>query len=118
MQVEKRAYCHCNLVRFVPEYKLIDDDGTFWTLSLVDGKKVELMIFLGKNDSNSMYEVRIYKSTTSDMYIPHKSDEMFKYEESLQYTTFFFDNFDKAKNFLATLNDYHKEYALRPTVKK
>jgi len=119
MQVEKRAYCNFQLVRFVREDKLIDnDDGTFWTLSVVDSKKVELMIFLGKEDTNSMYEVRIYKSKTSDMYVPHESDEVFKYEESLKYTTFFFDNFNKAKNFIATLNDYHKEYMLRPIVKK
>ena len=118
MKLEKRAYCHCNLVRFVSEYKLIDDDGTFWTLSVVDSNKTELMIFLGKEDSESMYEVRIYKRKTSDMYVPHESDEVVKYEESLKYTTFFFDNFDKAKNFIALLNVYHKEYMLRPLIKK
>ena len=118
MQVEKRAYCHCNLVRFVPEHKLIDDDGTFWTLSVIDPKKGELMIFLGKEDHDSMYEVRVCKSKTNDRYVPHEADEVSKYEESLRYTTFFFDNFNKAKNFIATLNDYHKEYMLRPVVRQ
>lgn len=118
MQIEKRAYCRYNLVRFVHEYKLIDDDGTFWTLSVVDEKKAELMIFLGRDDSNTMYEVRIYKSRTLDEYIPNPIDEVLKYEESRQYTTFFFDEFNKAKNFIATLNDYHKEYILRPNIKK
>ncbi len=119
MQIEKRAYCRYNLVRFVPEHKLIDEeDGIFWTLSVVDEKKVELMIFLGKDDSNTMYEVRIYKSRTLDRYIPHALDEVFKYEEGSKYTTFFFDDFNKAKNFIATLNDYHKEYMLRPILKK
>ena len=119
MQIERRAYCRYNLVRFVHEYKLIDeDDGTFWTLSVIDPKKGELMIFLGRDDSNTMYEVRIYKGRTLDKYIPHPLDEVFKYEEGTQYTTFFFYDFNKAKNFIVTLNDYHKEYMLRPVVKQ
>lgn len=52
MQVQKKIFCHWDLVRFVSEKNLQKDDGTFWTLSVTDGNKLEFMIFLGKDDSN------------------------------------------------------------------
>ena len=45
MQVEKKLFCHWDLVRFVQEERLKEEDGTFWTLSVTDGGKIELMIF-------------------------------------------------------------------------
>ncbi len=45
MQVQKKLCCHWDLVRFVSEKHLQEDDGTFLTLSVTEGNKLELMIF-------------------------------------------------------------------------
>ena len=79
MQVQEKIFCHWDLVRFVSEKTLQKDDGTFWTLSVTDGNKLEFMIFLGKDDSNSCYEVRVYKSEPGDKYVPNKYDKVSRY---------------------------------------
>ncbi len=40
MQVKNKVYCHWDLVRFVLEKQLQKDDGTFLTLSVIEGEKL------------------------------------------------------------------------------
>lgn len=117
MQVEKKLFCHWDLVRFVSEGKLNQGDGTFLTLSVTDGYNLELMIFLGKDDSNSGYEVRVYKSEPSDKYVPNEYDNIKRYEENDDYATFFFDEYEKAHDFTVLIGYMHPEYRKRPVQK-
>ena len=114
MQLEKKLFCHWDLVRFVSESHLQKEDGTFLTLSVSEGNKFELMIFLGKDDSNSCYEVRVYKSEPSDTYVPNKYDNVSRYEENDEYATFFFENYEHAHNFTQMVGYLHPEYKKRP----
>lgn len=114
MQVERKVFCHWDLVRFIKEEVLKQDDGTFLTLSVTHGEKVELMIFLGKDDSTSDYEVRVYKGKPTDKYVPHKYDEVKRFEENDEYATFFFQEFDQALHFTELLGYVHPEYQGRP----
>ncbi len=117
MQVQNKLFCHWDLVRFVSEKHLKLDDGTSLTLSVTDGDKVEFMIFLGKDDTNSCYEVRVYKSEPSDKYIPNEYDKVSCYEENDEYATFFFDQYADAKSFTELLGAVHPEYRKRPVKK-
>ena len=75
MQFKKKVYCHLDLIKFIGKNHLISkDDGSDLTLSVIDGDKDELMIFLEK--SNSDYEVRVYKASPANKYIPHKADNV------------------------------------------
>lgn len=114
MQVKDKIFCHWDLVRFVSEKHLKKDDGTFLTLSVTDGGKLEFMIFLGKDDSNSGYEVRVYKSEASDKYIPNENDNVNRYEENDEYATFGFDKYSAARKFVELLGCMHPEYKKRP----
>lgn len=117
MQLEKKLFCHWDLVRFVLKTHLQKEDGTFLTLSVTEGDKFELMIFLGKDDSNSGYEVRIYKNEPSDTYVPHKYDNMSRYEENDEYATFFFENYEDAHRFAQMVGYWHPEFKKRPIKK-
>ena len=114
MQIKDKFLCHWDFVRFISEKHLMKDDGTFLTLSVTDGEKWEFLIFLGKDDSNSNYEVRVYKNKVTDKYVPYDSDQVLYYEELDDYATFFFENFDKAKSFVDRLGYFHEEYRVRP----
>jgi hypothetical protein len=114
MQVKNKLFCHRDLVRFVTEKHLKQDDGTFLTLSVTDGNKLEFMIFLGKDDSNSCYEVRVYKSEPSDKYVPNEYDNVSRYEENDEYATFFFDKYEDAHSFTQMVGYVHPEYKKRP----
>lgn len=117
MQVKNKIFCHWDLVRFVSEKHLQEDDGTFLTLSVTDGDKLEFMIFLGKDDSNSCYEVRVYKNAPSDKYVPNEYDNVIRYEENDEYATFFFDKYEHAQNFTQLIGPVHPEYKKRPVKK-
>ena len=93
MLLKSKLYCHWDLVRFVEEEHLIDNDGKNLTLSVTEGKKVEFMIFLEKEESTSNYEVRVYKASADNNYIPNELDNVFRYEENDEYATFFFVDF-------------------------
>ena len=114
MQEKKKLFCHWDLVRFVSEKHLQKDDGTFLTLSVTDGNKWEFMIFLGRDDSNSCYEVRVYKSESGDKYVPNEYDKVNRYEENDEYATFFFDKYKDAHSFVEMLGYLHPEYKKRP----
>lgn len=117
MQVKNKLFCHWDFVRFVSEEHLKQDNGTFLTLSVTDGGKLELMIFLGKDDSDSGYEVRVYKSEPSDKYVPNNYDNVKRYEENDEYATFFFDEYEQAHNFTDLIGYMHPEYQKRPVKK-
>lgn len=114
MQVKEKLFCHWDLVRFVSESHLQKDEGTFLILSVTDGEKLELMIFLGRDDSNSCYEARVYKNEPNNKYVPNKYDKVSHYEENDIYATFFFDDYEAARDFIKTLSYNHPEYKKRP----
>lgn len=114
MQLERKVYCHWDLVRFVKEDLLKNDDGTLMTLSVTDGAEHEIMLFLGKDDSSSQFEVRIYRCSANQKYIPHQSDHVLSFVKGKEYDTFFFENFNDAIDFLDTLSYRHEEYQMRP----
>lgn len=114
-QVEDKLFCHWDAVRFVSEKNLEKSDGTFFTLSVTIQNKLELMIFLGRDEeTNSCYEVKIYKSKPNDKYIPNKDDEVKGWEENDEYATFSFEEYEQARNFVETLPYRHPEYRARP----
>ena len=117
MQLENKLFCHWDLVRFVTKKHLQGSDGTFLTLSVTDDKKFEFMIFLGKDDSNTYYEVRVHKSDPNDKYVQNVNDNVIRYEENDEYATFFFKNFTDAHDFVAMLGYRHSEYRKRPVRK-
>ena len=114
MQMQDKIYCHWDLVRFISEKDLKKDDDTFFTLSVAHGNKFELMIFLGKDDSNSCWEVKIYKGEPTDKYVPYEHDHVIRYEENDEYATFFFDEFDNARTFTEMIQYLHPEFKVRP----
>lgn len=117
MQLQEKIFCHWDLVRFITEEKLKKEDGTLQTLSVSCGNELELMIFLGKDDTDSCYEVRVYKSSPDDKYFPCEDDEVIRYEENDEYATFFFEEYDDANGFVEMLAYVHPEYKKRPAKK-
>ena len=109
MQIKNKLFYNWNLVRFIPEDALNGEKGDYRILSVVDDEDRELMIFLGKDDSNSHYEVRIYKGKPSDRYIPNEYDEVTSYEENDEYETFTFNKFEDALRFTDLIPYFHKE---------
>lgn len=114
MKFEKIIFCDYDIVRFINKSHLVAKDGSFMTLSVTTGKNLELMIFLGENDSGDGYEVRVYKNKPTDKYRPHQSDEVKSYEENDEFAKFIFDAYYKARDFVYTLPYYHLEYKIRP----
>ena len=117
MQVKDKFFCHWDLVRFVSEEHLQNDDGTFSTLSVTDGDKLELMIFLRKDDSNSCYEVKVYKNDPSNQYVKYEYDNINHYEENDEFATFYFNEYKDALNFTKLIPYVHPEYKKRPVKK-
>ena len=117
MQVKSKLFCNWDLARFVTEEHLKQDDGTIRTLSITDGEKLELMIFLGKDDDNLYYEVMVYKADPLNIYVPDKMDNVSRYEENEEYATFFFEEYEYANIFVRLLGYIHPEYKQRPTRK-
>ena len=113
MQLDSKVFCHWDIVRFIKEENLLKN-GVFRTLSVTEGNSAELMIFLGKADNDSDYEVRVYKNTPTDKYVPNECDNVKRYEENDDYATFIFEQFDDAHEFVDTLSYRHNEYRVRP----
>ena len=117
MRIENKVLCHWDMIRFVKEEHLINKDGTQRVLSVSNGEAFEYMIFLGKDDSNTGYEVMVYKSEPTDKYIPRVEDKVNHFEENDEYISFFFNSFEDAHNFVERLPYFHEEYKVRPTRK-
>jgi len=121
VQLEKKIYCHWDLVRFITEDHL-KKDGSFRTMSVThtiqkknkETVSYEMMIFLGKSDSGNEYEVRVYKSKPDDKYVPKEQDKVKRYEENDEFATFYFNDFEKAHEFVDCLDYRHPEYKARP----
>lgn len=115
MQLKDRAFCHWDLVRFFPEKLLTKEDGKPLTLSVITNHSRELMIFLGKNDTNTGFEVRVYKAKPENKYVPNEIDKgIVSYEENDEYATFIFNHYYDARDFVEMLGYVHEEYRTRP----
>ena len=113
MQLKRKIYCHWDICRFVTEEHLLKDGG--YTLSVTESNKYEIMIFLGKNDDGSGYEVRVYKAHPTDKYVPHEFDNnVTRYEENEEYVAFFFEDYASANEFITLVIHVHKEFRRRP----
>lgn len=119
MQLDKKIYCHWDLCRFLSEEHLLEDDclHTISVIDIIENNKVELMIFLGKDEQSSDYEVRIYKLRETDKYIKNKRDKSKRCEENDEYVRFFFEEFDLARDFLNMFSILHPEFKMRPLKK-
>ena len=116
MQLNRKIFCHWDFCRFVTEEHLLQDGG--YTLSLTDSNKYELMIFLGKADDYSGYEVIVYKAQSTDKYKPHEfDDKVTRYEENDDCVIFFFKNFSDAHEFVTIVMCSHDEFKTRPVRK-
>lgn len=113
MDMENLVYCHWDLVRFVTEEKLIRD-GIFKTLSVTANDVLELRMYLGKNEQDGLFEVRIYKTTPKQVYAKNGRDQVLFYDENDEYATFQFEDFEDARDFLSSISDRHPEYRYRP----
>ena len=108
----KRILCDYDLIRFIKE-EIFSINGKFEAVSITQNNK-EILIFIGKNEENSTYEVRIYKCKPEDKYVPHTKDKIKSYKENEEYAEFEFDKFEDAKEFADMIPIYHKEYKTRP----
>lgn len=113
MDNKKSILCHWDLVRFIKKEHLVDAMGVNRVLSVCDGKRIELMIFLGKEENGENYEVRVYKAKAKDKYVPKTYDNILSYTECDEYVSFFFDEFHKGISFIEFLPS-HPEYRERP----
>ena len=94
MNFNKVAYCHWDIFRFFEEEHLVKDN----VVSIIDGKDIELMIFLGKKEDDKGYNVRVYTTET-------------------EFDPFDFDDFETAHKFVDSLSYEHPEYKIRPARK-
>ena len=116
MDLENKVYCHWDLIRFIREEDLIQD-GKFLTLSVSEGLELELMLFLGKDDTGKFFEVRVYKAEPSQVYVKNVNDKVLFYDENNEYASFQFENYDDALDFLDTISYRHDEFTTRPVRK-
>lgn len=117
MKFDKIMFCDYDIVRFITKSHLVAKDGSFMTMSVTTEKNLELMIFLGENETGDGYEVCVYKNKPTDKYRPHQADEVISYEENGEYAKFIFDAYYKARDFVYTLSYHHSEYNIRPVRK-
>ena len=117
MESRRKLYCHHDMIRFMTEEILIKEVGKNGIISLSEGKRFELMIFLGKELNSERYEVRVHKASVNDRYIPHPGDGVQSYSENNKYVSFFFEDFEKGIHFISMIPYWHPEYRNR-VVKK
>ena len=92
---------------------MIKEVGKSGVISLSEGKRFELMIFLGKEDNSERYEVRVHKANVNDRYIPHPGDSVQSYTENDEFASFFFENFENGIRFISMIPYWHHEYCER-----
>ena len=114
MQFTKKFFCNWNFVRDVSEESLKQEDGSFLTLSITNAGSQEIMIFLGKEPKSSEFEVRVYKEKPGFIFAPNAYDEFIRFEENEMYDTFFFEKFEKAREFIDIIPSDYPEYRARP----
>lgn len=113
MESRKSILCHYDMVRFITETDLINAVGEGGVISACIGKRTEIMMFLGKALNGENYEVRVYKFKSSDSYVPRAQDGVLRYSETEEYTSLFFDTFEKGALFIENWTNHH-EYKIRP----
>lgn len=114
MLTREKLYWSWNRINLVTENDLKRDDGTFMTLSVTNSGSQEIMIFLGKEPGASEYEVRVYKAKPGFVFAPNAYDEFIRYEENEEFDTFFFEKFEKAREFIDIIPSDYPEYRVRP----
>lgn len=114
MDNRKKILCHWDLIRFITEEMFVSAVGTSGVLSACEGKRTELMIFLGKEENGTNYEVRVYKAKPTDKYVSYLADKIVRYEENDEYASFFFSTFSDGASFIELLLMLHDEYRVRP----
>ena len=114
MLVKEKLYWSWNRINDLTEKDLQKDDGSFLTLSVTSSCLQEIMIFLSKVPGVSEYEVQIYKAKPGFVFAPNAYDEFVRYEESENFDTFFFEKFEKAREFIDIIPSDYPEYRARP----
>lgn len=111
----KIIFCHWDLLRFLEQKHMVNDNGEDMTLSVTAAGDMECKLFLKKHDTG--YDVTVIKCEENGNYTPHEDDNVDSYEENNEQAVFHFKDFDKARSFLDNLGYFHKEYAVRPMEK-
>lgn len=113
MQLNNMIYCNSAVFSIFVTEELLQKKN--YSVSITDYYNlIEYMIFLGKKDDDSCYEVIIYKANQDNIYIPHNLDKIENFEETEEYIIFYFENFEFAHEFIETLFCRHPEYIERP----
>lgn len=114
MKFTNKKYCDLNMSFFLSERKYFFNEPECVISFTLDGIW-ELMIFLGKDEKSTDYEVRVYKNEPTDKYVPCKElDQVKRYEENDEYASFFFEDYEVAVRFVRWVRYFHKEYKKRP----
>lgn len=125
MDINNRMWCRISELPTFEENRLLRADGSRWTLApMSDDKTVELLMYLDQAEDGT-YEVRVYKYNPENKtvspaklpprpFTPKSEDGFIRYEENPAYNVFFFEEFDKAKNFVATFTTNHPEFGEIP----
>ena len=114
MLFKEKFYWTWNRISELTEKMLMRDDGSFLTLSVTSSCLQEIMIFLGKEPGVKEYEVRVYKVKPGFVFAPNAYDEFVRYEENEEFDTFFFEKFEKARDFIDIIPSDYPEYRIRP----
>lgn len=110
MQFENKVQWHQGLLHLLDEEDIVQCD----CISLTDGDDCrEQKIYLAK--VRNKFEVRVYKASPKDTYVPSVLDfKVKKYEANDEFASFFFDRFFYAHRFFCFLKQVHPEYSVRP----
>ena len=108
----KILFCHWDLLRFLEEKHLQNDDGSYRTLSVTGSGEEEFQLFLDKTDTG--YDVTVIKCPENGTYSPKEDDNVVSFKETNEKAVFHFNDFNTAHKFLDLLGYRHQEYEVRP----
>lgn len=114
MLSREKLYWNWNRINELTEEDLKQEDGSFLTLSVTNAGSQEIMIFLSKVTRASEFEVQVYKAKPGFVFAPNAYDEFIRFEENEEYDTFFFEKFEKAREFIDIIPSDYPEYRTRP----
>ena len=117
MIMNKKIYCYIGITKAIKKKALCVDKNYYSFFTIINKVKMQLMIYLGRDDYDTCFEVKVIKSSPSDKYIPHECDPVSWFSEKDEYVSFYFDVFEYAVEFVNTFFERHKELSKRPMQK-
>lgn len=114
MNLQQKRYLPWRYVKQMNEDALNEMYKDCWTFSITERGELDIGVFIGKDGRDSDYEVRVYKSSKDDKYVPHEEDNIKRFEDNEGFITFFFEKFEYARAFVQFFAVRHEEYKCRP----